>query len=342
MTLEQTIQAMRDKIRLRHLAWSTEESYVGWVRRYCLHGRKLPKEMPAEKKAESFLTDLAKRLQVAARTQNQALAAILFLYRYVLDRPLGNVNALRARKYYNERVAPSREQVRQLREEVLLSGGPLYRLIIDLLYGCGLRVSEPLELRLKDIDWEQGQLVIRAAKGNKDRRVPLPRSCLEPLRAQVKRAEAVWKEDQGRRPRVGVPMPHALGRKYPGASVSWAWFWVFPASGLCKDPRSGETVRYHLLHDQVQRAVRVAAIRLGLEGILMPHALRHAYATHSKESIETLRTLMGHVSIETTAGYRHPEVERATNPLDELLATTAPTPPPGAPPGPGHRSDLPA
>ncbi len=320
MNVDQVLRKTRDKIRLKHFALNTEDAYCGWIRRYSVFCLQLPKGLTPEQKAEAFLTDLAKRLHVAARTQNQALASLLFLYKYVLERPLLEVNAMRARRGQYERVAPSRDQIRQIRELVGRASGVLYLLIIDLLYGCGLRVSEPLELRIKDIDWERRQLVIRAAKGNKDRRVPIPTSCIQPLQQQVAAAKRIWEWDRQHAPKVGVVLPQALNRKFSTAVFSWNWFWLFPAASHCRDPRSGQSVRHHLLHDQVQRAVRQAALRLNLEGIVTPHALRHAYATHSKESIETLRKLMGHVSIETTAGYRHPDVDSASNPLDDLLS----------------------
>jgi integrase len=194
------------------------------------------------------------------------------------------------------------------------------RLLVDLLYGCGLRVSEPLELRIKEVLWDEGptgQLVIRGTKGGKDRRVPIPAICVQPLRRQIERARIIWESDWADFKEVGVTLAHQLAAKYPPAPFSWQWFWVFPAAGHCLHPRTGERVRYHLLPDIVQRGVQAAARRVGLDGFITPHVLRHASATHSRESIEALRILMGHVSIETTAGYLHPAVETATNPLDD-------------------------
>ena len=315
----EVLKLVQAKVRLRHFAFSTEQAYCHWAGRYydfCLH---LPQAWTPERKTEAFLTDLALKQGVAARTQNQALAALLFLYGEVLGKPLGDIHALRAKRPVHERTAPSREQVRALRGAVVDRPSLPARLIVDLLYGCGLRVSEPLELRIKDVLWGEGQLVIRAAKGAKDRRVPLPECCTGPLRAQCEAARHVWEGDRKNFPQVGVSLPFQLAKKYPTAALSWQWFWVFPAAGYCAHPRTGATVRYHLLHDLVQRAVRDAAIKTGLEGLVTPHVLRHAYATHSREPIDALRQLMGHVSIETTAGYRHPVVAQASNPLDDLL-----------------------
>jgi len=261
--------------------------------------------------------------RVSARTQNQAFSALLFLYREVLRRPLQEVDALRAKNYRHERTAPSREAIQALRQAVVDTPNTPALLLVDLLYGCGLRVSEPLELRIQDILWDENHLVIRAAKGAKDRRVPLPRSCVDRLKIQVEHALSVWADDRKNNPTVGVSLPGALERKYPTAPFARSWFWVFPAANPCRSPYSGKTVRYHLLHDALQRAVRVAAIKIGLQDSLTPHVLRHAFATHSRESIESLRVLMGHNSIETTSGYRHPLVDQATNPLDDLVAPTA-------------------
>jgi integrase len=315
----EVLKSVQKKIRLLHFAYSTEQSYCHWAGRYYDFCLRLPRTWPAERKAEAFLTDLALRQGVAARTQNQALAALLFLYHDVMRKPLGDVDALRAKRPVHERTSPSREQVRALRLAVHDRPNFPARLLVDLLYGCGLRVSEPLELRVKDVLWSENQLVIRAAKGGKDRRVPIPACCADPLRAQIASARQVWESDRKNSPTIGVSLPHQLARKYPSAPRAWQWFWVFPAAGHCAHPRTGETVRYHLLHDLLQRAVREAAIKTGLEGLITPHVLRHAYATHSREPIETLRELMGHVSIETTAGYRHPVASEASNPLDDLL-----------------------
>ena len=316
----EVLQLVQAKVRLRHFAFSTEQAYCHWTGRYYDFCLRLPQAWSPERKTEAFLTELALKQGVAARTQNQALAALLFLYGEVLQRPLGDIHALRAKQPVHERTAPSRDQVRALRQAVVDRPSVPARLIVDLLYGCGLRVSEPLELRIKDVLWGERQLVIRAAKGARDRRVPLPAGCHEALRHQCETARHVWEADRKDAPKIGVTLPSQLAKKYPTAAFSWQWFWVFPAAGHCLHPRTGVTVRHHLLHDLVQRAVREAAIKTGLEGLITPHVLRHAYATHSREEIDALRQLMGHVSLETTAGYRHPVVEKATNPLDDLLA----------------------
>jgi integrase len=250
------------------------------------------------------------------------MRAIVFLYKDVLGKPLGDIDALRAKRYTSERVSPSRAQVQLLRQAMEDRPNVPGKLILDLLYGCGLRVSEPIALRVKDVLWEENQLVIRSAKGAKDRRVPIPHACLAPLRHQLASARQVWNGDRRDWPTVGVTLPFQLSKKYRSAPFWWQWFWVFPAAGHCNHPRTGERVRYHL-HDAVQISVRAAAKKIGLEGFITPHVLRDAYAAHSRESIEALRVIMGHISIETTAGYRHPVIAGATNPLDDLPTTTA-------------------
>jgi integrase len=318
----EVIFLVRSKIRMLHLSLSTEDVYCGWIARYYDFCRGIPRGLAPERKAEAFLTDLAVRKNLAARTQNQAFSALLFLYKAVLGRPLGNVEALRAKRPKQERIAPSREQIRIFRSAVEDTETTPARLIVDLLYGCGLRVSEPLELRVKDLLWGEGpngQFMLRGAKGGKDRRVPIPRSCVAPLRVQLGRARAVWDWDRANANEVGVTLPFALEHKYPRAPFLWQWFWLFPARDHCDDPRTGKRVRYHLLVDCIQRSVQRAAAKVDLDGLITPHVLRHAYATHSRESIDSLRQLLGHSSLETTAGYLHPVVEKAGNPLDDLL-----------------------
>jgi integrase len=318
----EVLAMVKNTTRLRHYALSTEKIYCHWIGRYYDFCLRKPLALPRERKTEAFLTDLAVRLGVAARTQDQAFAAVMFLYDRVLESPLGEVDAFRAKKPVHERVSPSREQVRTLRGAVVDTPGTPARLMVDLLYGCGMRVSEPVELRIKDVLWEEGatgHLVVRGAKGGKDRRVPIPLACAAPLRNQVERARGIWNLDRQNSPDVGVTLHSRLAVKYPNAPFAWQWFWVFPAENHCKDPRTGKRVRYHILSECIQRAVLKAARKVGLEGVVTPHVLRHAYATHSRESLDALRQLLGHNSIETTAGYLHPVIDKASNPLDDLL-----------------------
>jgi integrase len=318
----EVVAEARARIRAMHLAYTTEDVYCGWIARYYDHCQTLDPGLPPESKAEAFLTYLALKRRVAAMTQNQAFSAVLFLYKEVLRKPLGNVDALRANKPTYQRVSPSREQVRVFRAAVEDTYMTPARLIVDMLYGCGMRVSEPVELRIKDVLWDEGahgQFLLRGAKGGKDRRVPIPRCCVETLRQQIDRARKVWEWDQANASDVGVALPFSLATKYPRAPFQWQWFWVFPAENHCVDPRTGKTIRFHILTDCIQRAVLKAAQKVELDGFLTPHVLRHAYATHSRESLDSLRQLLGHSSLETTAGYLHPVVERASNPLDDMI-----------------------
>jgi integrase len=318
----EVIGLVRSKIRMMHLAYSTEDIYCGWIARYYDYCRGLSSVLTQEQKAEAFLTDLAVRKRLAARTQNQAFSSLLFLYKEVLGKPLGSVDALRAKRVFHERPSPSREQIRLFRGAVEDTPSTPAKLIVDLLYGCGLRVSEPLELRVKDVLWDEGQhgqLLLRGAKGGKDRRVPIPRSCVAPLRQQFARARLIWDGDRTNFPEVGVPLPFALECKYPKAPFQWQWFWVFPAQNHCTDPRTDKRVRFHIIVDCIQRSVQRAATKVELGGLVTPHVLRHAYATHSREPMDSLRQLLGHSSLETTAIYLHPVVDRASNPLDDLL-----------------------
>jgi integron integrase len=319
---DEVIAEVRKKMRLRHLSMSTEDSYCGWIGRYYDFTRQLPSSMTPEKKTETFLTDLAVRRGVAAKTQNQALAAILFLYSAVLGRALGNVAPLRARTPSRERSAPSREQVRLFRSAVQDTPQTPARLLVDLIYGTGMRVSEPLELRIKDVLWEERQIVIRGAKGGKDRRVPIPRACIERLKVQMERAKVLWEWDRTNSPKVGVTLPFRLADKYPSAPFSWQWFWGFPAAGHCNDPYTGNRVRYHLLIDSLQRTVKEAADKVQLGGLITPHVLRHAFATHmlaAGADVRTIAQLMGHSSLETTVGYIHTDIASAKSPLDDPL-----------------------
>lgn len=322
MNSSTAIDRLVDKIRVRHLAYSTEQCYVGWVRRYMGFLSRAQPQGSSVQKFEAYLTHLARVQDVSAVTQNQAFNAIRFFYQEVLGVDLGEVSALRAKRRVHERTCPSRAEVAAIRSRLVDTPATPVRLIFDLLYGCGLRVNEPLDLRLRDILWEEGHLVIRAAKGAKDRRVRIPQACLPALKFQAERAAQVWQWDRRNHPLVGVPLPHQLARKYPRAPFARGWFWLFPATGHCDHPRTGERVRYRVLAESVQRAVKQAAVQVGAEGIVTPHCLRHAYATHLLQSgtdVRTVQELMGHVSLETTAGYCHATLDRAPSPLDALL-----------------------
>jgi integron integrase len=314
MTTEQALQKLSDVIRRKHFASATERSYRAWLKRYCDYVRRLPAHLPSEQKLERFLTALAKE-DVAASTQNQAFNAVIFFYKEVMGSALGNVQNLRARRPAHVRHAPSREDTLRLMQALQREAGFAVSLAVRLLYGCGLRVSEPLNLRIKDVDLPAGQLVIRAAKGGKDRVVPIPCSILTDMGEQFESAQILWQRDQHQR--LPVALPHRLAVKYPRVAFEWNWAWLFPATQPCLDPHTGRPVRWRMHETNLRRAVRKASVKTGL--LILPHELRHAYATHCLNrgsNPKAIQEVMGHKSLETTMGYLHAEALSVASPLD--------------------------
>lgn len=298
------LDVARDKVRARHYSYRTEQQYLGWIRRFILyHGKRHPAEMSAPD-VERFLTHLAVEHNVSASTQNQALSAILFLYRHVLGIDLPWLeNVVRARAPVRLPVVLPRQQVQALLAQ--LDGQ--FHLIAQLMYGSGLRLMETLRLRVKDIDFEYSQIVVRDGKGRKDRVTVLPDGVVTPLAAHL----AVVKQQHRlalERGFAGVELPHALARKYPQASSAWGWQYAFPAVRPCRDPRSGASRRHHVHETSVQRAIRNAARNAGIHKPVGPHTLRHCFATHLLErgyDIRTVQELMGHSDVRTTQIYTH-------------------------------------
>ena len=298
------LDRVRQAVRARHYALRTEQTYVQWIRRFILfHGKRHPGEM-GKREIEAFLTHLAVSAHVSASTQNQALAAILFLYRHVLERDLewlGDV--VRAKRPHRLPVVLSRSEV-----EALLSGLRGIRWLQGaMLYGGGLRLLECLRLRVKDLDFERGEILVREGKGNKDRRTLLPAVVRQPLREHLERVRALHQRDLaegfGR-----VVLPEALERKYVNAAAEWGWQWVFPSVNRCVDPRSGIERRHHQDESGLQKAVREAARLAGIHKPVGPHTLRHCFATHLLEAgydIRTIQELLGHKDVSTTMVYTH-------------------------------------
>lgn len=316
MKLELAIQQLRSVLRRKHLSLSTEDNYVSWLVRFARFVRERSPEGRPEQKMERFLTQLAQQ-DVSASTQNQAFCALLFFYREVQKVTLGKVDSLRAKKPVHLRYAPEVHEVRQLLAGIEDVGDYPTRLIVRLLYGCGLRVSEPLNLRVKDVILAESKLIIRGAKGGKDRFVSIPCSLVAELRAQLAYARSVGEKD--RLNRLPVALPGLLATKYPHWQFAPKWAWLFPAHRPCEHPRTGETVRWRCHEANVQRAVRQAARPLGLD--ITPHHLRHSYATHclnDRQNPRAIQAAMGHASLETTMGYLHAEALNVRSPLEVM------------------------
>jgi integron integrase len=298
------LERIRIAMRTRHYARRTEDAYVGWIRRYIVyHGIRHPDEMGSAEVVD-FLSDLAVRGNVSAATQNQALAALLLLYRDILGRELeGLDHAVRARAPRRLPVVMSRIEV----AAVIAHLDPPHDLVATLLYGAGLRLLECLRVRIKDIDVDRHQIVVREGKGDRDRATVLPARAEPLLVRQLDVARGIFEADR-KTGAAGVWLPHALARKLPHAGREWAWQWVFPATSLSTDPRDGLERRHHLHESATQRAVRRAAARAGLRKRVTPHTFRHSFATHLLEDgadIRTVQALLGHRDLKTTMIYTH-------------------------------------
>jgi len=301
---DRLLDRMRKQIQTRHYSYRTEQQYVYWVRRFIhFHKLKHPENIDADG-ISAFLTDLAVAKNVSPSTQNQALSALLFLYRNVLRKELPWIeNVVRARRPQRLPVVLTQAQTRSL----LIHLDGQIALMASLMYGGGLRLMETLRLRIKDIDFDYCQIVVRDGKGKKDRSTVLPDSIVPMLRNHlqvVQEAHRVAIE----RGFAGVALPHALARKYPGAEGSWAWQYVFPAARPSGDPSTGKWRRHHVHENTVQRAIREAARRAGIVKPVGPHTLRHCFATHMLErgyDIRTVQELMGHADVRTTQIYTH-------------------------------------
>ena len=298
------LDQLRSAIRAKGYSIRTEQAYVGWVIRYIrFHKLQHPNQLDDTHVAE-FLTHLAVNRNVAANTQNQALSAILFLYRHVLRKPLGPItNAVRAKKPQKLPVVLHRDEVRLVLNE--LTG--VYKLIGALLYGSGLRLLEGLRLRVKDINYEYQTLHVHDAKGAKDRIVTFPEVLHQPVKAQLQQTQLLHQSDLARG--YGeVYLPHALSRKYKSAARTWAWQYVFPANKLSNDPRSSRVARHHIAAGTFQRAFSRAVKYAGIPKKASSHTLRHSFATHALENgldIRTVQKQLGHASLETTEIYTH-------------------------------------
>lgn len=298
------LDQLRERIRYCHYSLRTEQSYVHWVRRFIRHhGLRHPREMGAAE-VEAFLRHLAGARSVSPSTHKQALCAILFLYREVLGVELPWMHELvRPKARVRVPVVLSRDEVARLLSRVPAE----FALFAQLLYGSGLRLLECLRLRIKDLDFDRGVLVVREGKGGKDRVVMLPASLRPALREQVARARAVWARDRAA-DRPGVALPDALARKYPNAGKTWGWFWLWPSREESTDPRTGTRRRHHQHEDRLGRVIPQAAAAAGIAKRVTAHTLRHSFATHLLESgvdIRRVQELLGHSDVSTTMIYTH-------------------------------------
>lgn len=300
---EKLLDRLRGAIRVRGYRIRTEQAYVAWTKRYVrFHDSRHPDEMGGAE-VSRFLTHLAVDLNVAPNTQNQAISALVFLYRHVLGEELIGIDAVRAKKPQKLPVVLSREEVRRL----LLDLNGVQRLVAGLLYGSGLRLLEALRLRVKDMDFEYQTLHVRDGKGAKDRVVAFPRILHAAVVAHLETIRQLHAQDL--QDGLGeVHLPYALARKYANAGKDWAWQYVFPSNRLSRDPRTGRTGRHHLSESMVQRRLRKSVINVGIAKPASAHTLRHSFATHALEAgmdIRTVQEQLGHASLETTQIYTH-------------------------------------
>ncbi len=316
------LDEVRKVLRLHHYSIHTERSYVEWIVRFVrFHGMRSREALfPAEPKIESFLTDLAVHGHVAAATQNQAMNALVFLYKRVLKHAMeGRISAVRADKKINVPVVMTREEVAAVIS--LLDGTA--QLVAKLLYGSGVRIMEAVRIRVKDIDFQMKQLTVRSGKGDKDRFTTFPATLTPLLQNHLARVKTLHQQDaaQGH---GEVYLPHALARKYPNTAKEWGWQYVFPARDISVDPRSGVTRRHHVDPSVINKAIKVAVRRAGLTKTISAHTFRHSFATHLLQrgtDIRTIQQLLGHNDLATTMIYTHilqQGGQGVPSPLDDL------------------------
>ncbi|MBN2449421.1 MAG: integron integrase [Lentisphaeria bacterium] len=314
-------------LRLRHYSPKTETAYLDWARRFAAYCGMRPPTALSEGDIRRYLSHLAMERLVAASTQNQAFNALLFLFREVLGRPLeGLQDTVRARRGKKLPVVLSRREVQLLFDSM----DGTTKLMAQLTYGAGLRLMECVRLRVKDIDFDQGCIIVRSGKGNKDRPTMLPQALRGPLREHLARVKAIHESDLAEG-HGEVCMPDALGRKYPNAGREWAWQYVFPSTVLSPDREDGRLRRFHTAESNLQRAVKEALRKSGIPKHAGVHSLRHSFATHlllRGTDIREIQELLGHNSLETTMVYTHVVREMRTgarSPLDDMPQRSTPS-----------------
>jgi integron integrase len=316
------LDEVRDYMRLKHYSLHTERTYCDWIKRFIHFHRMSSRDdlKNGEQKIEGFLTYLAVKKNVAPATQNQAMNALVFLYKRVLKTPLKEeINAVRAGKKTNIPIVMTRDEVREVMS--VMEGVP--QLIVKFLYGCGLRIMETVRLRVQDVDYKMKTVIVRSGKGAKDRITTFPETITPLLQNHLAKVHIIHNQDlsQG----FGeVYLPHALARKYPNANREWNWQYVFPSKNLSKDPMTGKIRRHHVDPSVVNKAIKVAAKKVGLNKRITSHTFRHSFATHLLErgtDIRTIQALLGHKDISTTMIYTHVLQQGGhgvVSPLDDL------------------------
>ena len=314
------LDQVRDRLRVKHYSIRTETQYLQWIKRFILfHDKRHPREMGAVE-VEAFLTYLAVAGRVAAATQNQALSALLFLYREVLNIDLPWLDkVVRAKQPQRLPVVLTRQEVTAILDR--MTG--VHGLMARLLYGTGMRLMECVRLRVKDVDFERAEIVVRDGKGAKDRITMLPQAMIGPLQDHLRWRRQLFEDDKAKG-RAAVYLPDALGKKYPTAAVDWPWQYIFPSGSYSIDPRSGEERRHHIDEKLLQRAVKKAVLASGVAKLATPHTFRHSFATHLLQSgydIRTVQELLGHADVATTMIYTHvlnKGGRGVTSPLDAM------------------------
>jgi len=298
------LDQVRNEIRLRHYSIRTEHTYVDWTRRFVrFHDLRHPRDMGAPE-IVSFLTHLATQANVAASTQNQAFNALIFLYKHVLKRDIGDLSGIvRAKRPVREPTVMSTDEV----ERVLTHLHGVHKLMALLMYGSGMRIIEVIRLRVKDIEFDLQCITVRDGKGEKDRQVPLPSKLTDALRTQIARVKTL--HDQDLKDGFGtVYLPYALARKYPNTNKAFHWQYLFPSPKLSDDPRSGRRQRHHVYESVLQESIRRAVRETGISKDIHSHTFRHSFATHllaAGSDIRTVQELLGHNDVKTTMIYTH-------------------------------------
>lgn len=298
------LDQVSDAIRIKHYSFRTEKTYVEWIKRFILfHNKRHPKEMGADE-IQAFIAHLATERTVSASTQNQALSAVMFLYRHVLKKDVDiPSDSFRAQKSKTLPVVLTQQEALA----VIKNMTGVAQLMTKILYGSGIRLAECLRLRVKDIDFGNRQIMVRDGKGEDDRATILPDSVIPLLEAHLKTVQAIHQKDL--KDGFGeTSLPYALSKKYPSAAKEWMWQYVFPASVRSVDPVSKRTKRHHLDPSVLQKAIRQSALSIGLTKPVTPHTFRHSFATHLLQSgydIRTIQELLGHKDVKTTMIYTH-------------------------------------